>query len=104
MESRINIQFSYNGKNIKKNLFSKPHPNTEAKRLPSNENNEPEKLLLPKKNLSSYIYYKKIPKLDDKKAQNIFIKQKKIYIDSLSEVRLPLDFIDLSYDDHKKKG
>ena len=104
MESRINIQLSYNGKNIKKNLFSKPHPNTEAKRTPSDENKQPEKLILPKKNLSSYIYYRKIPKLDDKKLPNTNIKQKKIYIDSLTEVRLPLDFIDLSYDDHKKKG
>jgi hypothetical protein len=104
MESRINIQLSYSGKNIKKNLFSKPHPNTEAKRTPSDENKQPEKLLLPKKNLSSYIYYRKIPKLDDKKLPSTNIKQKKIYIDSLTEVRLPLDFIDLSYDDHKKKG
>ena len=104
MESRINIQLSYNGKNIKKNLFSKPHPNTEAKRLPSDENKEPEKLLLPKKNLSSYIYYRKIPKLEDKNYLSNIIKQKKLYIDSLTEVRLPLDFIDLSYDDHKKKG
>ena len=103
MESRINIQLSYNGKNIKKNLFCKPHPNTEAKRLPSKEKKDSEKLLIPK-NLSSYIYYRKIPKLEDKNYLSNIIKQKKLYIDSLTEVRLPLDFIDLSYDDHKKKG
>ena len=103
MESRINIQLSYNGKNIKKNLFSKPHPNTEAKRVQSKEKKESENLLIPK-NLSSYIYYRKIPKLEDKNHHSTINKPKKIYIDSLTEVRLPLDFIDLSYDDHKKKG
>ena len=102
MESRINIQLSYNGKNIKKNLFSKPHPNTEAKPLQSKEKEDSEKKLILPKSISSYIYYRKIPKLDDKNYHSI--KSKKIYIDSLSEVRLPLDFIDLSYDDHKKKG
>ena len=103
MESRINIQLSYNGKNIKKNLFSKPHPNTETKRLQSKEKKESENLHIPK-NLSSYIYYRKIPKLEDKNYHSTINKPKKIYIDSLTEVRLPLDFIDLSYDDHKKKG
>jgi hypothetical protein len=103
MESRINIQLSYNGKNIKKNLFSKPHPNTEAKRLQSKEKKESENLPIPK-NISSYIYYRKIPKLEDKNSHSTINKPKKIYIDSLTEVRLPLDFIDLSYDDHKKKG
>ena len=54
--------------------------------------------------ISSYIYYRKIPKLEDKNSHSTINKPKKIYIDSLTEVRLPLDFIDLSYDDHKKKG
>ena len=102
MEYRINIQLSYNGKNIKKNLFSKPHPNTEAKPLQSKEKEDSEKKLILPKSISSYIYYRKIPKLDDKNYHSI--KPKKIYIDSLSEVRLPLDFIDLSYDYHKNKG
>ena len=49
MESRIKIQFTYNGKNIKKNLFSKPYPNTELKHLSSDENQHSENLLIPKK-------------------------------------------------------
>ena len=100
MESRINIQFSYTNKNIKKNLFSKPHPNTEKKRISSPEKKQPEKHLIPKA-LSSYIYFRKIPKIEDKKVQSFIYKNKKTPIDSLSEIRLPPDFIDFSYDHQK---
>ena len=102
MESRINIQFSYTNKNIKKNLFSKPHPNTETKRISSPEKKKPEMLPVPKA-LSSYIYFKKIPKTEDKKVQSFSHKNKKVQIDSLSEIRLPFDFIDLSYDCQKNE-
>ena len=100
MESRINIQFSHNKENIQKNLFSIPYTNTESKSLSSSEKKSTEKALIPKK-LNSSIYCRKIPKLEDIKSKNFFFKQKKTFINSLSEVRLPMDFIDLSYD-HKK--
>ena len=100
MESNIKIQFSYNNKIIKKNLFSKQYPNTETKSSSLSENKQLENLPVPKK-LSSSIYCRKIIKNDDKKSQNYNQKTKKIIIDSLSEIRLPPDFIDLSYD-HRK--
>ena len=101
MDSRIKFQFSYNDKNIKKNLFFKPHPNTETKRFSSPDKKQPD-LLIPKK-LTSCIYCRKIPKMEDKKVQTFIHKQKKIAIDSLSEIRLPQGFIDLSYDHHKNE-
>ena len=100
MESRIKIQFTYNGKNIKKNLFSKPYPNTELKHLSSDENQHSENLLIPRK-LNSCVYCRKIPKMENKNIQKFINKPKKLFIDSLSEVRLPPDFIDLSYDHQK---
>ena len=96
MDSRGKLQFSYNYKNIKKNLFSKPHPNTETKRNPSPDKKQKD-LPIPKK-LSSCIYCRKILKMEDKKAQTFIHKQEKISIDSFSEIRLPPYFIDLSYD------
>ncbi len=100
MESRIKLQLSYNGKNIKKNLFSKSLSNNEIKHLPQDENKPKENLLIPK-NIGSCIYIRKFPKMDDKKFQNNINKPKKFFIDSLTEVRLPLDFVDLSYDNHQ---
>ena len=101
MDSRIKLQFSFNNKNIKKNLFSKTHPNTEIKRIASPEKKQLD-LSIPKK-LSSCIYFRKIPKMEDKKVQTFINKQKKIPIDSLSEIRLPPDFIDFSYDHQKNE-
>ena len=102
MESRIKLQLTYNNKNIKKNLFSKSQPNTETKNFSSSENKQLENLPVPKK-LTSCIYCRKILKNDDKKIQNHIQKQKKIVIDSLSEISLPPDFIDLSYDHRKNE-
>ena len=100
MDSRIKIQLSYNGKNIKKNLFSKSLSNTQINHISQDENKPQENLSIPK-NTSSCVYIRKLPKMDDKKFQNIINKPKKFFIDSLTEVRLPLDFVDLSYDNHK---
>ncbi len=41
--------------------------------------------------------------MEDKKVQTFINKQKKIPIDSLSEIRLPPDFIDFSYDHQKNE-
>jgi hypothetical protein len=39
--------------------------------------------------------------MENKNIQKFINKPKKLFIDSLSEVRLPPDFIDLSYDHQK---
>ena len=102
MESGFNKQSSYNKENIQNNLFSKPKLNIESKNISSAEKSQSEKLLIPKK-FNSSIYCRKIPKKEDNISKNFFFKQKNFPIDSLSEVRLPLDFIDLSYDNQKNE-
>ena len=97
MESRLKIPLSDN-ENIPKNLFLKPCPSSEDKTKSSKEQIPPEKLV-PKKQLSSCIYYRKFPKFDDKKIK----VPTKLRINSSSEIRLPLDFIDLSYDSKKNE-
>lgn len=94
------MQFSFDKENLQKNLFSKPYPNTEIKSISSEEKNQQAKLLIPKK-LNSCIYCRKIPETEDKKNKNFFFKQKKYLIDSISEIRLPFDYIDISYDQKK---
>ena len=94
MESRLKLPLSYK-ENIPKNLFLKPYPSTENKKKISEKTLQEN--LLPKKQLSSYIYYRKIPKMEDKKIK----EHKKLYVDSFSEIRLPLCFIDYSYDSKK---
>ena len=97
MESKKIIQLSLNN-NIKRNLFSKTFSFNENRKLNSKERNkiENEAKIIPKP-IKPFIYYHKITKRENKK-QSLSKPKSKILIDSKTEVRLPLCYIDLSYD------
>ena len=102
MESKKKIHLSFNN-NINRNLFSKTLSFTENRKFNSKERqkkeNEAKMIPKPKK---QFIYYHKIPKMENKKES--FSKPKsKISIDSKTEVRLPIGYIDLSYDNPKNE-
>jgi hypothetical protein len=97
MESKKIIQLSFNS-NIKRNLFSKTISFSENRKLNSKEKpkkeNESKTINKP---IKPFIYYHKIPKKENKKP-SLSKTKSKILIDSKTEVRLPLCYIDLSYD------
>ena len=97
MESKKVIQLSFNN-NIKRNLFSKSLSFNENRKFNSkeNQNKENEAKIIPKP-IKPFIYYHKIPKKENKK-QTLSNPKSKILIDSKTEIRLPLCYIDLSYD------
>ena len=97
MESKRKIQLSINN-NIKKNLFSKTLSFKENRKFDSKEKHkkENETKIIPKP-IKPFIYYHKITKMENKK-QSLSKPKSKIKIDSKTEVRLPLGYVDLSYD------
>ena len=102
MESKKKIQLSFNN-NINRNLFSKTLSFKENRKFNSKERqkkeNDAKMIPKPKK---PFIYCHKIPKMENKKES--FSKPKaKISIDSKTEVRLPIGYIDLSYDNPKNE-
>ena len=104
MESKKKIQLSFNNNiNINRNLFSKTLSFKEKRKFNSKERqkkeNEAKVIPKPKK---PFIYYHKITKMENKKES--FSKTKtKISIDSKTDVRLPIGYIDLSYDNPKNE-
>ena len=102
MESKKKIQLSFNN-NINRNLFSKTLSFKENRKFNSKERQkkENEAIMIPKPK-KPFIYYHKIPKMENKKES--FSKPKsKISIDSKTDVRLPIGYIDLSYDNPKNE-
>lgn len=97
MESKKIIQLSLNN-NIKRNLFSKTFSFNENRKFNSKERKkiENEAKIIPNP-IKPFIYYHKITKRENKK-QSLSKPKSKILIDSKTEVRLPLCYIDLSYD------
>lgn len=101
MEPKKKLQLSYN-KNIPRNLFPKTYSFTENKKYCSKERKKNAEIKPNPKPLKTTLYFHKIPINDSKKDKNI--KQKsEIKIDSKTEARLPLGYIDLSFDNPKNE-
>ena len=102
MEPKRKILLSFNN-NIPKNLFQKMNSFSENKKYSSRERQKKsQESRLSSKQIKSYIYFHKIPINENKKEQNI-IHKSEIRIDSRTEVRLPLGYIDLSFDNPKNE-
>ena len=101
MESKKKIPFSC--KNINRNLFQKTYSFNENQKFSSKENQKKYDETKAKQILKkSFIYHHKIPISENKKEVASKLKSK-ISIDSKTEIRLPLEYIDLSYDNPKNE-
>ena len=101
MESKKKIPFPT--KNINRNLFPKTYSFNENNKYSSKEKQKKCDEVKPKLKLKkSFIYHHKIPKIENKK-ESISKPKSKITIDSKTEIRLPLEYIDLSYDNLKNE-
>ena len=102
MESyKKKIPFSYSN-NIPKNLFHRQYPKIENKKYSSKEKPKITEIKPNQKYLKSFIYFHKKPvQIENKKEQ--IIKKVKEIIDSKTDIRLPLEYVDLSYDNPKNE-
>ena len=104
MDPKKKLQLSYH-KNIPRNLFPKTYSFTENKNYKNYSTKEIKKNVEIKPNskpLKTTLYFPKISINESKKDKNI--KQKsEIKIDSKTEARLPLGYIDLSFDNPKNE-
>ena len=101
MEPKKKLQYSYN-KNLPRNLFPKTYSFTENKKYSSKEMKKNVEINPNPKPLKTFLYFHKIPISESKKEKNA--KQKsEIKIDSKTEARLPLGYIDLSFDNPKNE-
>ena len=103
MESKKIIPLSFNN-NIKRNLFSKTLSFNENRKFNSKERQkkENESKIISKPIKPFILYSHKISKKENKK-KSLSKPKSKILIDSKTEVRLPLCYIDLSYDNPKNE-
>ena len=102
METKKKLPLSFNS-NVPRNLFPKTLSFNENRKIPSKE--KIKKIETSKqvhKPIKSFIYFKKLPTMENKKEQNIKPKSI-ILIDSKTEARLPSEYIDLSYDNPKNE-
>jgi hypothetical protein len=102
MEPKKKLPLSLNG-SIPRNLFPKTLSFKENRKFNSKERqkkeNEAKVIPKPKK---PFIYYHKITKMENKK-ESFSMPKSKISIDSKTDVRLPIGYIDLSYDNPKNE-
>ena len=96
METKKKLPLSFSH-NIHRNLFPKAYSFSENRKYSSKEKQKNSDEKLKPKQIKSFIYFPKIPVIEDKKEENI-IHKSKISIDSKTEVRLPKGYIDISYD------
>ena len=104
MEPKKKLQLSYH-KNIPRNLFPKTYSFTENKNYKNYSSKEIKKNVEIKTNpkpLKTAIYFHKIP-INDSKKDKIIKPKSEIKIDSKTEARLPLGYIDLSFDNPKNE-
>ena len=102
MESKKILQLSFND-SIRRNLFSKTLSLNENRKFNSQERQKKEnESKIIQKPIKPFIYSHKISKKENKK-KSLCKPKSKILIDSKTEVRLPLCYIDLSYDNPKNE-
>ena len=92
-------------KNIQRNLFPKTYSFTENKNYKNYSTKEIKKNAEIKPNpkpLKTALYFHKIP-INDSKKDKIIKQKSEIKIDSKTEARLPVGYIDLSFDNPKNE-
>lgn len=102
MEPKKKLPLSFNN-NIPRNLFQKAYSFTDNKKYsPKDRPKKVGDLMQSHKPINSFVYFHKIAINESKKEKNL--KQKwEIKIDSKSEARLPVGYIDLSFDNPKNE-
>ena len=102
MEPKKKLPLSFNN-NIPRNLFQKSYSLTDNKKYSSKERQKKVgEVTQNHKSINSFVYFHKIAINESKKEKNM--KQKwEIKIDSKSEARLPVGYIDWSFDNPKNE-